>query len=112
MLVQALIFPVAVRLAGHRATIIFGAALMGVSLACLPLTRNFTLHFAILTLFSTGSSLWEPGVPVLIGTYASAWHLGAAMGVNFFFCRIGAILSPLIGGYFWDHCGTCSFYIG
>lgn len=112
MLVQALVFPVAVRAAGHHVTIIFGAIIMAISLSMLPMTKNFVLHFSILSMFSVGSSLWEPGVPVLIGTYASAWHLGAAMGVNFCFCRIGAILSPLIGGYFWDHCGTCSFYIG
>jgi len=112
MIIQAFVFPVAVRVVGHHVTIIFGTFAMGVGLACLPLTTSVVYHFAILFLFAFGSSLWEPGVPVLVGTYATRWHVGSAMGVNFCFSRIGSILSPLIGGWLWDVCGSCSFYFG
>merc|ERR1719335_263218 len=73
---------------------------------------SFFLHFSMLAVFVVGISLWEPGVPVLLGTYASAWHLGAAMGVNFVFLRIGQIASPVVGGWFYEKCGTCSFFVG
>lgn len=112
MLVQALCFPAAVRLVGHPATVIFGCAAMAVGLSGLALVKEMVAHFTVLLVFAIGAALWEPGVPVLIGTYTSQWHLGSALGINFCFCRIGAIVSPLIGGWFWDTCGTCSFYIG
>merc|ERR1719160_1808502 len=112
MFIQAIVFPEAVRLVGLYSTTIFGGVVMAIGLACLPLVKDIVLHFSVLALFGIGSSLWEPGVPVLIGTFASRWHLGAALGVNFCFSRIGSIVSPLISGWFWDKCGSCSFFIG
>lgn len=112
MFIQAIVFPEAVRLVGLYSTVIFGGVVMAVGLACLPLAKDIVLHFSVLAMFGIGGSLWEPGVPVLIGTFASRWHLGAALGVNFCFSRIGSIVSPLIGGWFWDKCGSCSFFIG
>lgn len=112
MVIQALIFPVVVRLISLHATVVLGAALSAVGLACLPLFTSFVLHFTMLAIFVIGGSLWEPGVPVLLGSYASPWHLGAAMGVNFVFCRTGAVVAPIIGGWFYETCGSCSFFVG
>lgn len=112
MLVQALLFPPIVRCIGLHATVVLGAALTATGLACLPLVTSLVLHFCMLAVFVIGSGFWEPGVPVLLGAYTSAWHLGAAIGINFVFCRLGAIISPIIGGYFYEICGSCSFFIG
>jgi MFS family permease len=112
MLVQGLVFPVIVKATGLHATIVLGAALSAIGLAFLPLVTSFFLHFSLLGIFITGTSLWEPGIPVLLGQYTSPWHLGSAIGINFLFARVGSIISPIIGGWSYGICGSCSFFIG
>lgn len=112
MLIQAFVFPVVVQVIGLHATIFLGAALSAIGLACLPLVTSHVLHFTILGIFISGTNLWEPGVPVLLGQYTSPWHLGSAIGINFVCARLGSIISPVVGGWFYEICGSCSFFIG
>eukprot|EP00746_Dinoflagellata_sp_MGD_P026200 gnl/MRDRNA2_/MRDRNA2_161749_c0_seq1.p1 gnl/MRDRNA2_/MRDRNA2_161749_c0~~gnl/MRDRNA2_/MRDRNA2_161749_c0_seq1.p1 ORF type:complete len:465 (-),score=40.03 gnl/MRDRNA2_/MRDRNA2_161749_c0_seq1:31-1425(-) len=112
MVVQAFIFPATVRFIGVHATVVCSAAFTAVGLACLPLFTSVFLHFLMLAIFIVGISLWEPGVPVLLGSYASSYHLGAAMGVNFVCCRIGGITAPIIAGWLYQKFRSGSFLVG
>jgi len=112
MVVQALIFPAIVRFMGIHVTIMVSAVLTAVGLAFLPVCTSLFPHFLMLAIFIIGTSFWQPGAPVLLGSYASSRHLGVAMGVNFVFTRIGGIAGPVIAGGLYQFSGPASFIVG
>lgn len=111
IIVQGLMFPVAVRLIGPYWTAIFGAMCEGVGLVLLPLATLLPAHCFGLFLFVFGSSLVGAGLPLLLTRFTSNRHLGFANGWQTACGNLASLVAPLTSGGLYEYCGGCAFYL-
>ena len=72
-------------------------ALMGLSLALLPLARSTAIVFALVASYGIGMPLLTPAVSALVSRRGGA-HAGAALGLDSSAKSLGQIAGPVLGG--------------
>ena len=94
----------------ERKTIIFGIALMGVSLFLIPLAWVPLVMGFLMMILAFGSGLSRPVINSLISKGSAGGH-GMVMGTVFAFESFGRILGPLMGGALFNYLGPQSPFI-
>ncbi|MBI1221116.1 MAG: MFS transporter [Bacteroidetes bacterium] len=89
---------------GEKRLLKMGLAIMGISLATLPLTSSIYLELLIISGISFAYGCISPSVLSLLSGQVSAREQGNVMGLNQSMGSLGRVLGPILGGvlYAWD----------
>mmetsp|Transcript_56146 Transcript_56146/g.180190 ORF Transcript_56146/g.180190 Transcript_56146/m.180190 type:complete len:428 (-) Transcript_56146:222-1505(-) len=109
VLVQGLVFGSVVRRLGKHEALFLGCCFVAIAVVLMPVFRVFAIKAVILLVFVCGESHVEPATPIVIAAYCSERHLGFANGCGSAFRGVAAILTPLLGGFLYERCGSCAF---
>lgn len=97
---------------GVRPVAAAGAALMGVSLAALPLAPAFSGALAALGLLAAGQGLTVPGLSALTSQITTADRQGAVLGVGQSLAAAARAFGPLLAGALYDVDLGLPYYLG
>jgi hypothetical protein len=104
--IQTTLYPRASAAIGKHAVVSAGCISVAFYFSSLALTTVpylcVTSHLLTMSLFIMGSAVIDPGLPDLVGFYASDDQMGFAQGVSNAFRSLAAVLAPIFAGHAYD----------
>jgi MFS family permease len=87
---------------GRKVTMAGTLALLGLSLACLPLARDIPSLFIFAVIFGIAYGGYGPVLPAIIGDIYGVRNMGMLMGFVSVGAGTGAAIGPVLAGYIFD----------
>ncbi len=98
---------------GRKIAIVGSLALMGVVLACFPLSQGMAGLFAVAAIFGFAYGGYIPQIPTIVGELFGLKSPGVIFGVIAVGMTIGGSVVPVVAGYIYDVTGSyqLSFFL-
>jgi len=98
---------------GEARLVMFGAVLLMLGLASLPLSSRLAIILIVMAVLSVGLGLLSPSMTSLVSQAAAATERGGILGVNQSAQSLARIIGPLIAGLVYTAGGRAApYYVG
>ena len=89
-------------------------ALLGLSLACLPMIKDLPKLYVFAAVFGTAYGGYVPVIPAIIGEIFGIRNVGTVLGLVIVGASLGSSIGPVLGGYIFDMLGSyrLAFWLG